>query len=53
MGKTDENYAFYCEGSCQAKITQDQYGKGLTKCGTKECTFYGKPFRKVDGVTKD
>lgn len=46
--KPKANCAYVCEGSCHAKITQDQYEKGLTKCGTKSCNFFGKPFKKLD-----
>lgn len=42
-----QDYAYVCEGSCQARITQEQYDKGLTKCGEKNCNFYGKPFKKI------
>lgn len=42
-----QDYAYVCEGTCQARITQDQYEKGLTKCGTKSCTYFGKSFKKV------
>lgn len=44
---SDQKIAYVCEGSCHAQITQEQYDKGLTKCGDKECTLYGKPFKKV------
>ncbi|MBI2594010.1 hypothetical protein HYW44_05210 [Candidatus Daviesbacteria bacterium] len=43
----DQKVAYICEGTCQAKITQEQYDKGLTKCGTESCTYFGKPFKKV------
>lgn len=42
----DEEIAYICEGTCQAKITQEQYDEGLTKCGTKSCTYFGRPFKK-------
>lgn len=44
--KKDE-VTYICEGSCQAQITQKQYDEGLTKCGAKDCTLYGKPFKKL------
>ena len=47
MNKSKKDIAYVCEGTCQAQITQKQYDRGLTKCGTKSCTFYGKPFKKV------
>lgn len=48
MGKSDKKTAYICEGTCQAQITQKQYDEGLTKCGDKSCTLYGKPFKKVE-----
>lgn len=42
-----DDISYICEGSCQAQITQKQFDEGLTKCGTKECTMYGKPFKKL------
>jgi len=47
MNQPKKDIAYTCEGSCQAQITQKQYDEGLTKCGAKECTFYGKPFKKL------
>lgn len=47
MNKQKKKYTYQCEGTCQAKITQKEYDEGLTKCGTKSCTFYGKPFKKI------
>lgn len=45
--KKSEETAYICEGSCNAHITQKRYDEGLTKCGAKDCTFYGKPFKKI------
>ena len=48
MGDSKKDKVKYiCEGSCKAEITQEQYDKGLTKCGAKDCSLYGKPFKKV------
>jgi hypothetical protein len=47
MGKSNKKVAYICEGTCKAQITQKQYDGGLTKCGTKSCNLYGKPFKKV------
>lgn len=47
MKKQKEKYLYICEGSCQAKITQEQYDGGLTKCGDNSCNFFGKPFKKI------
>lgn len=43
----DGEVAYVCEGTCRAQITKEQFDKGLTKCGTKSCTLYGKPFKRV------
>ena len=45
--KKNKEVAYICEGTCQAQITQEEYDKGITKCGAKECTLYGKPFKKL------
>ena len=37
---------YFCTGSCGAVITEEQYDKGLTKCGTESCNMHGKPFEK-------
>lgn len=55
MDQTDQKkkkIAYICEGSCQAQITQQQYDKGLTKCGEKSCTFFGRPFKKVEDFSE-
>lgn len=48
MGKSNKKIAYICEGTCQAQITRKQYDESLTKCGTKSCTLYGKPFKKAE-----
>ncbi len=37
---------YFCNGTCGAVITEEQYASGLTKCGTKSCTLYQHPFEK-------
>ena len=37
---------YFCSGTCGAIITQEEYDKGLTKCGEKTCTMHGNPFEK-------
>jgi hypothetical protein len=46
--QSNKKIAYICEGSCGARITQEDYDKGLTKCGDKRCNLYGKPFKKVE-----
>ncbi|MFH1106334.1 MAG: hypothetical protein V1787_00405 [Candidatus Micrarchaeota archaeon] len=36
-----------CAGTCGARITREEYGKGLHACGAKTCSHHGKPFKKV------
>ncbi|MFH1199769.1 MAG: hypothetical protein V1708_01750 [Candidatus Micrarchaeota archaeon] len=40
-------FTHVCAGTCAARITRKDYGKGLHVCGTKGCTHVGKPFKKV------
>lgn len=40
----DTKHPYVCLGTCQAVISQERYKAGLTKCGAKNCTMYGKPF---------
>lgn len=35
---------YICTGTCQAEISEEQYKKGLTKCGAEGCTHHGHPF---------
>lgn len=35
---------YICTGSCGAHITEEEYNKGLTACGTEGCTMHGHPF---------
>ena len=37
---------YFCTGSCGAVITEEQYNRGLTACGTESCNMYKKPFEK-------
>ncbi len=41
---TDSPKTYVCLGSCQAVISQEEYDKGLTKCGASDCTLYQHPF---------
>lgn len=38
---------YICTGSCEAKISQERYDQGLTKCGTKDCSMFSQPFKKM------
>lgn len=40
---------YVCVGSCMAEISKEQYDKGLTKCGAKDCTKYKEPFVELSG----
>ncbi len=42
-----EEVSYICTGSCCANISEARYKAGLTKCGAKDCTLYGKPFKRV------
>lgn len=41
------NIVYICQGTCGAKVTEEECEKGLTKCGAKNCTYYGTPFVKM------
>jgi hypothetical protein len=34
---------YVCLGACQGVVTEEQYKKGLTKCGTEGCELKGHP----------
>jgi hypothetical protein len=38
---------YVCEGTCGAKISQEQYNAGLTQCGADECTRKNQEFTKM------
>lgn len=38
---------YVCEGTCEAKITEEQYNSGLTKCGAEGCSLKGHDFTKM------
>ncbi|MCX8008950.1 MAG: hypothetical protein N3A54_04600 [Patescibacteria group bacterium] len=38
---------YVCKGTCNAKISQEQYDEGLTQCGADGCTDNGRPFTKM------
>ena len=38
---------YICTGGCGARISQEEYDKGLTKCGTSDCPHYGQSFVKM------
>ena len=40
----DTQKTYVCLGTCQAVISEEEYKKGLTTCGSAECTMHGKPF---------
>lgn len=37
---------YFCNGTDQAVVTQEQYNQGLTKCGNESCSLHGQPFEK-------
>ena len=37
---------YFCNGTCGAVITQEQFDGGLTKCGTKDCSLENHEFEK-------
>ena len=37
---------YVCEGTCQAKISEEQYNNGLKNCGADVCTMKGHEFAK-------
>lgn len=38
---------YVCKGSCHAKISEEQYNNGLTRCGASDCEQNGQPFTKM------
>jgi len=37
---------YVCEGTCGAKISQEQYDNGLVQCGAQGCTLQHHAFVK-------
>ena len=38
---------YICTGTCKAEISEEEYNKGLTKCGAPQgCTHLGHAFEK-------
>ena len=38
---------YICTGTCKAEISEEEYKKGLTKCGAPQgCTHLGHAFEK-------
>jgi len=35
-----------CLGECAARVSEEEYQKGKTRCGAKNCSNKGKPFQK-------
>ncbi|MBI4175918.1 MAG: hypothetical protein HY518_01835 [Candidatus Aenigmarchaeota archaeon] len=38
---------YMCCGSCQGAVNQETFNKGKTKCLTRSCERFGRPFQKV------
>lgn len=37
---------YICTGTCKAEISEEEYNKGLIKCGAQGCTHFGHAFEK-------
>lgn len=37
---------YFCNGTDQAIVTEEEYNGGLTKCGNNTCSMYQHPFEK-------
>lgn len=37
---------YICTGTCEAKISEEEFKNGLTACGTEGCTHKGHTFEK-------
>ena len=37
---------YFCSGTDQAIVTEEEFKNGLTKCGNKTCSMYQHPFEK-------
>lgn len=42
-----DRVVYICTGTCGAKISEEQFKNGLTKCGTKSCNMYGHSFKQM------
>lgn len=42
-----DKVVYICTGSCKAEVSQEDYDKGLTKCGADTCNMHNHPFKKV------
>ena len=38
---------YVCPGECQAKVSQEDFDKGITKCGNETCSLKGVEFKKM------
>jgi len=52
MDKKTENNDYVCLGSCHAHISEEEYNKGLIKCGNDACELHGKPFVRGEKCPK-
>lgn len=41
-----DKVVYICTGTCKAEISEEEYNKGLVKCGTQGCTHFGHAFEK-------
>lgn len=41
-----DKLVYTCAGSCKAEIAEEEYNKGLTKCGAQGCNHFGQAFEK-------
>lgn len=37
---------YFCNGTDQAVVTEEEYNKGKTACGNNTCSLYQHPFEK-------
>lgn len=47
MSKTPGEIKYICTGTCQARISEEQYENGVVVCGAKDCNMKGQPFKKI------
>lgn len=43
-----DKIVYICQGTCGARVSEEEYDKGLKKCGAETCTYYGTPFVKMN-----
>ena len=41
-----DKVVYICTGTCKAEISEEEFNKGLKKCGTQGCTLYGHTFAR-------